>query len=147
MLTRLPPSELHRRYCANRNVKAALFWTAANCWITYLIWRPLAAEHPTSQTDFDTFLLFRDLFFYSFASVFLVYCAVGVLRCLRERIVLGVWAISLGVGVLGRLMPDVVESATAEIKTVRLILWLLASLMSLSMLHTAIQARRGQEVR
>ena len=130
----------HNQYCANRNVKAALLWLLCTAFITLLVWKPIAASGnviPTSEFDRFLFIVVRCCAILTLASMILEF------SCISERTVLSVWIASMGMGVLRDIFPTLGASLLGEIKMVKMALWAIATVICLSMLSTAIQARRA----
>jgi hypothetical protein len=65
----------------------------------------------------------------------------AVFKCLRERIVLTLGIIRLAVGLIGGVEPDWIRPVAVTVKQGSFALWILAGIISLSMLISAAQVR------
>lgn len=125
----------HAKYCANRHWKIALIYVLASGFVLFAALRGYSHAATGTPPKRDAFQLFFDIY------------AIGVggwifikFRCLRERIVIGVFAISLLRAVAIRLNPSLIPLASAvHLREANLLLWSTSIIISLSMLVSSIR--------
>lgn len=134
-MTRSDSTRFHGLNCANRRPGTAWLFIAFCGVMTLACWRSLGKPRQPHPGAFFVFFQVYVLLFYAFLF--------AALKCVRERLVLGL-AVVHSVGALSFELAPGLASFTAGIPNwVNLALWLTAFVVSLSMLASASQMRRG----
>ncbi|HEU0046247.1 MAG TPA: hypothetical protein VFQ43_01425 [Nitrososphaera sp.] len=134
MSRKLSSQEFHALYCPIKNTKSALFLVACFSWVTFVGWKGLhkAPEHPS----------FIELLFFIFAAA--IYAkGLMIFKCFRERLVLGIVIASLVTDEVSGFFPAIVGPYAHLVKSVKLVLWVLCLLVSLTMF---VQSARSPNV-
>jgi len=116
------------RWCANRFPATALAFVALSTLDVFYVCRSLGKELPHSDSHY---LLGSFLFVFSLPPVYMSF------ECLRERLVLKVFIFTYGFGFLVRVWPALIGSAASLYRPACLAAYLVALLLSLSMLYSA----------
>lgn len=128
-------SDYHSRFCALRNWKVSLIFFLFSALQVILRWRALGAAPQGQQ---------RSVIFY--VAVVAVIAALGdlmmALKCLRERVVLILAMASFTFILVKGLMPGLVIKVAITSGKGMLMLWIVASIVSLSMLRSASRVAR-----
>ncbi len=124
----------HSRFCALRNKKEALGFVLVSMLIAFLSWRDLGKPLINTQGLF-TVLLGHLTALAVLLQLFLL------LRCFRERLVLGLGMTSLTIGLGEDLLPGVLEPATTALRALALLIWVVALGVSVSMFASALKNR------
>src|SRR6185437_10771275 len=125
--------EVHSRYCANRNLWVAFAFVAFCLMEAILSWRSLGKEQ--SAQPVGIILLGHGVAIAVLAQLLVVF------KCLRERIVLSLGIVRLAEGLFGGLAPGWVSPVAVTLRPANLALWVLAGIISLTMLVSAARAR------
>jgi hypothetical protein len=124
--------DAHSQWCANRNPKIAL-GVAAFCGLeAFLSWR--TASQAPSNPDW----------FFQLVSVYVIFLLLHFLvafKCVRERLVLGIFTATFVVGVAGGFAPSVFGPAIDPLGRAETVLWGVAFLVSLTMIYSSLRLR------
>lgn len=121
--------EFHARNCAIANSRTSIIFVAFCALEVFLSWRVLGKTFPA----YNLVGVFRDI-------VMIMVCAklLLIFRCFRERLVVGIVMLRYVISLVSGFMPTVFNRAAGPIRSVDLALWVLALIVSLSMLiHSA----------
>ena len=127
---------IHPRFCATRSVPVASIFVASCAIVVFAGWRSLGKGPP--QEHDVVFLLFS---FYAF-GLYVYFFA--VFKCFRERLVIGIGAIGTAKGLVGRLTPNFFWPHYGLVRDAMLALEILALVISLSMLLSALEWRKSR---
>ena len=129
MSQKLSDQELHALYCPVKNTKSALFLVVSFSVVAFVGWKGL--HKPLAPPSFV------ELFFAVLAVAMLAKVLVAF-TCFRERLVLGLFIVSLVTGEVVRFVPSLLGKHAEMIKSGKLALSLLGLLVSLSMLVQSV---------
>ena len=132
-----PSANWHPRYCAARNWRTALGFLAVSVYgVCVPAGRPL--EGPLAgRGDSPVFL-----FLYLLAVVVLVRL-LFILRCFRERLVLALGISDVCLGFAALAVPRALAPWNGFVKQVSTLAWILAGLVSVSLLVSSLQHHRA----
>jgi hypothetical protein len=130
MRQKLSDHEFHALYCPVKNTKSALFLVVSFSVVAFVGWKGL--HKPLAPPSFVE-LIFVILLVAAMLAKWLV-----VFTCFRERLVLGLFIVSLVTGEVARSVPSVFGKHAEIIKSAKLALSLLGLLVSLSMLVQSV---------
>ncbi len=125
----------HATLCANRNSRIALIFVALSGMGVALSWRSLHNQDPVK---IDMVFLLGHLI----AIAVLIQLFV-TLKCIRERLALGLATAKLSLGLFSGLVPSVVSPTSRLVKVGSLLLWVLAAILSISMLASSLQRQKS----
>ena len=125
-----PDVEMHARICPVRNIRIAVFLAGFFTLEIFLSWRALGKPF-LEHNLFD--LLFRIVIFSALFPVLL-----KISRCVPERIILGIIMIRFVTGWAIEFAPNLVEPVADLVRQCNLVLWILAFLISLTMLVSSL---------
>lgn len=125
--------KVHSRYCANRNVWVAFAFVAFCLMEAILSWRSLGKEQ--SAQPVGIILLGHGVAIAVLAQL------LAVFKCLRERIVLSLGIVRLAAGLFRGLAPGWVSPVAVTVRQGSLALWVLAGIISLTMLVSAARVQ------
>lgn len=127
-------SNYHSRLCALRNVKTAVIFLLFCVLQAWMGWREIGESvAPAGQS----------LIFYiaEIAVIAALVDFIVALKCLRERLVLGLAIFSFLLGLVGSLAPRALSAIpSASVKDLQFLLWLAASLVSVTLVYSAFRA-------
>jgi hypothetical protein len=74
-------------------------------------------------------------------AALIAWCAtlLVIFTCLRERLVLGLFTIRIVIGLISRFVPSLINPVAGPVRYAFLVLWILASLVTLSMFIDAVR--------
>jgi hypothetical protein len=123
-------SDYHQRYCALRNRKASLIFFAYCLFEVLIRWHSLGRGQEIEP---------RSVIFY--IAVVAVIAALGdlvvALKCFRERLVLAIAIVSFVFVLLKGVLHSLITAVGGTVGRVFLIVWIIAMLVSLSMVVSA----------
>ncbi len=122
----------HGRFCALRHRTQALYFLLPCLALAVVSWRSL-------DRPFATQGLFTLVFGHVTALMFLTYLML-LLKCFRERLVISLAMIQSLVGLLRGLFPGFTALSTSFTGWVCFLLWVLACVVSLSMLLSTLRS-------
>jgi hypothetical protein len=126
-----PDAESHARFCALRNVRSALFLVGFFTLEGFLSWRALGK--PFLEHNL------YDLFFQIFLWVVVLFpVLVNISRCVPERFILGIVMFRFVTGWVVEFAPNLVEPVAGLVRQCTLVLWILAFLISVTMLVSSL---------
>ncbi len=124
--------DVHLPWCANRNPKIAL-GVAAFCGLeVFLSWRTSGQAPPNGDLFFQLFSVY---------VIFLLLQFLVAFKCVRERLVLGIFTASFVVGLAGSLAPSVFGPAIDPLGRADAALWAVAFVVSLTMVYSSLRLR------
>ena len=123
----------HAYYCAARSRGTAATFLGFSILMIYLAHRDLAKPILTERASLTV------LFGLLFCIMFLVDCFLS-LNCIRERLFLGLAAVSFILALLRNAAPGFVAPHAPAIRHLTLAIWVAASLVSLSLFKSALHA-------
>lgn len=121
----------HTRLCANRNIRVALIVVAFCGMEVALSWRSLGGNKPVEH---DTSFFLGHVIAIAGLSVLF-----AGFRCLRERLVLALAIIKFATGLVSGFAPALVSSTSSFVKRGDLMLWVIATGLSISMLVSSVR--------
>jgi len=125
-------ADIHTRWCANRSMPTAIAFVAFCALGAVLAWRVLGQEGVVHRTT----ALFGDLIVIAvLAQVFAKF------SCIRERFVLGLLILRFGVAFVAKVAPALFGETGYLLRRASFGLWVLALVVSLSMLYSALRFR------
>jgi hypothetical protein len=130
MRQKLSGQELHARYCPVKNTKSALFLVVSFAVVAFVGWKGL--HRPLAPPSFVE-LIFAILLVAAMLATLLV-----PFTCFRERLLLGLFIVSLVTGEVVRFVPSLMGKHAEMIKSGKLALSLLGLIVSLSMLVQSV---------
>lgn len=123
----------HERLCPNRNLPMALIVVAFCGMELVLSWRSLGRSSPIEHDK---------LFFLGPVIAIAVLAMLFVeFRCIRERLVLALAMIRLATGLVSTLAPGFVNPTSKLVRGSYLLLWVIATVISMSMLVSAAKLK------
>ena len=127
--------EYHTRNCAITNVRTSIIFVAFCAMEVFLSWRELGKVLPI----YSQFNVLRDVFV-------IVACAqlLQMYRCFQERFVVSLVILRYMIALVSAFMPTLINRAAGFLGVVDLALWVLALIVSLSML---VQSARNPHVK
>lgn len=130
VINRTQARTYHFRFCAVRNRRESLYFLFACLLLTLFGWRNLDKPYPGDQSLF--ILLFGHLIALALLAQLMV-----ILKCFRERLVLGLIMSASAISLVRGLLPSIAAPSTRLIRETSFLLWALASLVSLTMFLSA----------
>jgi hypothetical protein len=124
----------HSRFCAVRNKRESIYFLVACLLLTLYGWRNLGKAYPIGQSLF--ILLLGHLTALALLTQLMV-----VLKCFRERLVLGLIMATSAIGLIRGLLPSLTAAATPLVRESCFFLWAASSLVSLTMLLSAYNSK------
>src|SRR5437879_7219843 len=125
----------HTRLCANRNIPVALIVVAFCVMEVALSWRSLGRNKPVEH---DTLFFLGPMI--AIAVLALLFAG---FTCLRERLVLALAIIKLATGLVSGFAPALVSSTSSLVKRGGLMLWVIATGLSVSMLVSSAKLKHS----
>jgi hypothetical protein len=122
----------HSRYCALRNAGEAVGFVLVSATIAFLCWRDLGKALARPQGRFV--VLTGHLIALGLLAQLFVF-----LRCFRERVLLGLGMGWLALGFVEDLLPRLLEPVAPALRTLSLLIWVLAVGVSLSVFVSALR--------
>ncbi len=123
----------HAEYCAARHWGAAALFLVTSLWMMFLAHRDMTKPWPGHREAAFTLI--------SLGLVVAVAVKFSVmLSCLRERLVLGVWAVDFFILLVNGVAPALLAPYGHAVREFQQILWVGAVLVSLTLFRSAIHA-------
>ena len=120
----------HSRWCANRSVGVAVALVAFCAYELFVSWRPFVEEREVYWVDIMAYVVVVSIT----AQVFIQF------SCFRERLVVAITTLKLGVSLLARFVPNLLSPMGHHfLKQVGLAVWLVALATSVSMLYSSLR--------
>jgi peptidoglycan/LPS O-acetylase OafA/YrhL len=127
--------DVHLRICANRRTKVSLLFVAFCVMETLLVWRPLVNNETADRgTVFVLGLV---------VTIAVLIQMLRLFRCRRERIVLGLAIASFGASLISAIAPSFMLKFEPLVTRADLVLWIIAVVLSLSMLVSSLSRKPG----
>jgi hypothetical protein len=127
--------QAHLRLCANKHAWIALIFVAFSALELVLSWRPLVRDNPHDRN----WALIMGLI----VTIAVLGQLLVVFKCLRERLVLCLAIASFARGLLLLLVPPLAVRLSAKLITGgNIVLWTVATMLSLSILLSSLRQKR-----
>jgi hypothetical protein len=123
----------HERLCANRNLPMALIVVVFCGMELVLSWRSLGRSSPVEHDK---------LFFLGpVIGIAVLAMLFAEFKCIRERLVLALAMIRFATGLVSNLAPGLVNPTSKLLKGSYLLLWIIATVISISMLVSSAKLK------